>query len=198
MQSVLLACPALQRSDRRAYVCKSCAVGGGCPTGCVTGGEWFCCLTSGGRAGCRFRCSECACPDCQTGPCHCFTDLPMPCQPRPHSGDQPCTCTSTAEPREPGACAEMDLAAVAQKLARRSSRRQFFKLLGAGSLGTGLFLTGTDVSLGAVTGCVSCGGGPCSRRWISPAQSHASWPSARRVASSSSCSGPGRSGPGSS
>ena len=57
----------------------------------------------------------------------------------------------------------MNLAdAVARKLAQRSSRRQFFKLLGAGSLGTGLFLTGTDVSLGAVTGCVGCGGGPCN------------------------------------
>ena len=52
--------------------------------------------------------------------------------------------------------------AVARKLAQRSSRRQFFKLLGAGSLGTGLFLTGTDVSLGAISGCVGCGGGPCN------------------------------------
>jgi len=43
----------------------------------------------------------------------------------------------------------MDLAnKAAQALAGRSSRRQFFKLLGAGSLGAGLFLTGTDVSLG--------------------------------------------------
>ncbi len=43
----------------------------------------------------------------------------------------------------------MNLAnAVARKLAQRSSRRQFFKLLGAGSLGTGLFLTRTDVTLG--------------------------------------------------
>ena len=50
----------------------------------------------------------------------------------------------------------------ARKLARRSSRRQFFKLLGAGSLGAGLFLTRTDVSLGAITGCVGCGGGPCN------------------------------------
>jgi hypothetical protein len=57
----------------------------------------------------------------------------------------------------------MDIAShAARKLARRSSRRQFFKLLGAGSLGTGLFLTGTDVSLGAVSGCVGCGGGPCN------------------------------------
>jgi hypothetical protein len=75
------------------YVCKSCRVGGGCPTGCVTGGEWFCCLTSGLRAGCRFRCSECACPDCQTGPnCHCFTDLPIPCTSGPPQGDRPCGC----------------------------------------------------------------------------------------------------------
>ena len=51
---------------------------------------------------------------------------------------------------------------IAESLARRSSRRQFFKLLGAGSLGAGLFLTGTDVSLGAITGCVGCGGGPCN------------------------------------
>ena len=41
---------------------------------------------------------------------------------------------------------------IAESLARRSSRRQFIKLLGAGSLGTGLFLTGTDVSLGAIDG----------------------------------------------
>ena len=46
----------------------------------------------------------------------------------------------------------MDIAShAARKLARRSSRRQFFKLLGAGSLGAGLFLTRTDVSLGAIT-----------------------------------------------
>jgi len=55
----------------------------------------------------------------------------------------------------------MDLTSkAAQALARRSSRRQFFKFLAAGSLGTGLFLTGTDVSIGAITGCVGCGGGP--------------------------------------
>ena len=57
----------------------------------------------------------------------------------------------------------MDIAPhAARKLARRSSRRQFFKFLGAGSLGAGLFLTRTDVSLGAVSGCVGCGGGPCN------------------------------------
>ena len=50
----------------------------------------------------------------------------------------------------------------AHALARRSSRRQFFKFLGAGSLGAGLWLTRTDVSLGAVSGCVGCGGGPCN------------------------------------
>ena len=57
----------------------------------------------------------------------------------------------------------VDLAGkTAQALARRSSRRQFFKFLGAGSLGAGLWLTRTDVSLGAIAGCVGCGGGPCN------------------------------------
>ena len=57
----------------------------------------------------------------------------------------------------------MDLTGIAARsLARRSSRRQFFKLLGAGSLGAGLFLTRTGVSLGAVESCVGCGGGPCN------------------------------------
>ena len=64
----------------------------------------------------------------------------------------------------------MDLANLAARsLARRSSRRQFFKFLGAGTLGTGLFLTRTGVSLGAVTSCVGCGGGPCNP-CFSPAQ----------------------------
>ena len=63
----------------------------------------------------------------------------------------------------------MDLTGkAAQALARRSSRRQFVKFLAAGSLGTGLFLTRTGVSLGAITGCVGCGGGPCNDCW-SPA-----------------------------
>ena len=64
----------------------------------------------------------------------------------------------------------MDLTGkTAQALARRSSRRQFFKFLAAGSLGTGLFLTRTNVSLGSVSGgCVGCGGGPCNPCW-SPA-----------------------------
>src|SRR5437763_4478624 len=57
----------------------------------------------------------------------------------------------------------MDFTTIAaQALARKSSRRQFFKLLTAGSLGTGLFLTRTGVSLGAVTSCGGCGGGPCN------------------------------------
>ena len=57
----------------------------------------------------------------------------------------------------------MDAAAkAARMLARRSSRRQFFKFLGAGSLGAGLWLTRTGVSLGSVSGCVGCGGGPCN------------------------------------
>jgi hypothetical protein len=63
----------------------------------------------------------------------------------------------------------MDLAGkTAHVLARRSSRRQFFKFLTAGSLGAGLWLTRTDVSLGALSGCVGCGGGPCNPCW-SPA-----------------------------
>jgi hypothetical protein len=71
----------------------SCVEGGGCGPQCLTSGEWFCCLSSGARAGCRFRCSECNCPSGCTNPsCYCFTNLPMPCQPRQHSGDQPCTC----------------------------------------------------------------------------------------------------------
>ena len=57
----------------------------------------------------------------------------------------------------------MDVAGkAAHMLAGRSSRRQFFKFMGAGSLGVGLWLTRTDVSLGAVSGCVGCGGGPCN------------------------------------
>ena len=57
----------------------------------------------------------------------------------------------------------MDLtSAAARRLAGKSSRRQFFKFLGVDSLGAGLFLTGTKVSLGAIQGCVGCGGGPCN------------------------------------
>jgi len=57
----------------------------------------------------------------------------------------------------------VDVSSTASRvLARRSSRRQFFKFLSAGSLGTGLWLTRTDVSLGAVSGCAGCGGGPCN------------------------------------
>ena len=80
------------------YTCKTCVQGGGCPDGCMTSGEWFCCLTSGSRINCRFRCSECNCPagSCNNPACHCFTDLPMPCAPRLHSGDQPCLCPAEA------------------------------------------------------------------------------------------------------
>src|SRR6476659_7922661 len=53
------------------YTCKPCAQGGGCPVGCSTGGEWFCCQTG---TVCRMRCSECNCPGgCQNPSCHCFT-----------------------------------------------------------------------------------------------------------------------------
>jgi hypothetical protein len=73
-----------------AYLCKSCAVGGGCPPGCQTSGEWFCCTPA---TQCRLRCSECNCPaGCQNPSCHCFTVVPMPCRPTRHSGDQPCGC----------------------------------------------------------------------------------------------------------
>ena len=52
----------------------------------------------------------------------------------------------------------MDLtSAAARKLAGKSSRRQFFKFLGVGSLGAGLFLTGTKVSLGAIHDFASTG-----------------------------------------
>jgi hypothetical protein len=80
------------------YTCKTCAQGGGCPTGCQTSGEWFCCLTTG-RVGCRFRCSECNCPPgCGNPACHCFTNLAIPCTPRLHSGDQPCACPPAKPP----------------------------------------------------------------------------------------------------
>ena len=76
----------------RKYRCPICQEGGGCPPGCQTGGEWFCCLTSG-RTGCRFRCSECNCPaGCNNPSCHCFTNLPIACTPRLHSGDESCAC----------------------------------------------------------------------------------------------------------
>ena len=52
---------------------------------------------------------------------------------------------------------------IAESLARRSSRRQFFKFLGAGSLGAGLFLTGTDVSLGAITAASAAAAGRAIR-----------------------------------
>ena len=81
------------------YLCKTCVQGAGCPDGCQTSGEWFCCLTTG-RVGCRFRCSECNCPagSCANPSCHCFTDMAVPCTPRLHSGDQPCTCPAVDAP----------------------------------------------------------------------------------------------------
>jgi hypothetical protein len=79
------------------YTCKSCRVGGGCPTGCSTSGEWFCCLTGGPRAGCRFRCSECNCPSgCANPSCYCFTDLPISCTAGPPTGARPCGCPQQA------------------------------------------------------------------------------------------------------
>ena len=72
------------------FPCKTCQQGGGCPVGCQTSGEWFCCTTA---TQCRRRCSECNCPPgCQNTSCYCFTNIPMPCRPTRHSGDQPCSC----------------------------------------------------------------------------------------------------------
>ena len=74
--------------------CKPCSQAGGCPEGCTTTGEWFCCQTG---TQCRRRCSECSCPNPQ-GCCRCFTDINIPCVPRRHSGDQPCTCPGEQVP----------------------------------------------------------------------------------------------------
>jgi hypothetical protein len=77
------------------YKCKTCQEGGGCPSGCATSGEWFCCLTG---TVCRQRCSECNCPPgCNNASCHCFTTLSIPCVPRVNSGDEPCPCPPLAQ-----------------------------------------------------------------------------------------------------
>lgn len=87
-----------QVSPAGAYPCKTCLEGGGCPVGCSTSGEWFCCQTSG-RTGCRLRCSECNCPSgCNNRACHCFTNLAIPCSPRLHSEDEPCPCPPVGAP----------------------------------------------------------------------------------------------------
>ena len=70
------------------FPCKTCAQGGGCPTGCQTSGEWFCCQPNG----CRVRCSECNCPPgCGNPACHCFTQMRVPCTPT-LSSTIPCPC----------------------------------------------------------------------------------------------------------
>lgn len=57
--------------DNTTMKCHDFCFGGGCPTGCSTGGEWFCCVS-----GCRWRCSECTCPSfC----CHCFGPIGTKC-----------------------------------------------------------------------------------------------------------------------
>jgi len=83
--------PAIRCNDLvPPYPCKKCEYGGGCPVGCSTSGEWFCCLTG---TVCRQRCSECNCPSgCSSPACHCFTRLNIPCTPSKHSGDTPCAC----------------------------------------------------------------------------------------------------------
>ena len=81
-----------------SFPCKTCQQAGGCPVGCSTGGEWFCCQTQI-RPGCRIRCSECNCPSgCANPSCHCFVQLPIPCNPTKHSGDQPCACPPLEAP----------------------------------------------------------------------------------------------------
>jgi len=73
------------------FPCKLCSQGGGCPDGCQTSGEWFCCLNG---VGCRMRCSECNCPPgCGNPSCHCFTQLHIPCASSLSSGI-PCRCSS--------------------------------------------------------------------------------------------------------
>jgi hypothetical protein len=72
------------------YPCKLCSQGGGCPDGCQTSGEWFCCQSNG----CRMRCSECNCPPgCGNPSCHCFTQLHIPCG-TTQSTAIPCRCAS--------------------------------------------------------------------------------------------------------
>ena len=67
-----------QLSPAGAYPCKTCVEGGGCPAGCSTSCEWFCCLNAGDRAGCRLRCSECNCPSgCANSAGHCWPITPF-------------------------------------------------------------------------------------------------------------------------
>ena len=73
------------------FPCKTCQEGGGCPTGCATSGEWFCCPNG---FSCRRRCSECNCPPgCANTSCYCFTFLNIPCRPVQHS--EACACPPT-------------------------------------------------------------------------------------------------------
>ncbi len=67
----------------RGKVCRGCAQGGGCPSGCSTTGEWFCCT---GLLACEQRCSECSCP---LGCCHCFTTTNVSC-----IAGVPCLCAA--------------------------------------------------------------------------------------------------------
>ena len=79
-----------------AFPCKTCQEGGGCPKGCQTSGEWFCCPNG---STCRRRCSECNCPPgCANTSCYCFTFLDIICRPTRNSGDTPCTCPPLAAP----------------------------------------------------------------------------------------------------
>lgn len=63
-------CPCSSRApdcSEVGSVCYSACGGGGCPSGCNTEGEWWCC-----QGGCWLRCSECKCSGhC----CRCFVNV---------------------------------------------------------------------------------------------------------------------------
>ncbi len=72
--------------------CTNCNNGGGCPIGCVTTGEWYCCTTIGD---CIRRCSECNCrkPEDTRVCCHCFIRLGVRCGPNTATdADLACAC----------------------------------------------------------------------------------------------------------
>ena len=86
-------CGAVPCAQLVGFPCKTCQQGGGCPEGCQTSGEWFCCSTRPGQGQCRRRCSECNCPPgCQNASCYCFTELGMSCTPKKSSAENTCTC----------------------------------------------------------------------------------------------------------
>ena len=89
-----------QICENLGFTCKTCQQGGGCPTGCITSGEWFCCLTPAGSGAASAAPSATAgrLGNCNDPACHCFANTAIPCTPRLHSGDQPCTCPPVEAP----------------------------------------------------------------------------------------------------